>query len=679
MRLAVFGRRFVFMALGILDVLSRKTQKRLLCYYYGGEKMAGKRAYTYRVTALALALAMLAGLLPTAALKAWAVKGDPIRITEQGATGDNVQTAWLVRADDTVWDENDPVCGGWYVVAGSVVNTNRIEVKGDVTLYLTTSSSLTVTQGIQVSEGNSLTIRSENNCDSGKLIAGQMQGKTCCDYMAECCTYYGDCYTSAGGKCCGSLGFCGTENADEQEKMRLYKAEIEDGRAGIGGDASAPNAGTITIYGGTVTAQGGTAAAGIGGGPGGDGGNITIYGGIVSAQSGEPVYADHEGHAGAAIGGGNGGKAGTIEINGGIVTASGLSNDAGIGGGSKANGGSITINGGTIKATGGPGGAGIGGGSYSAVDKIEINGGNVTATSLLYAAGIGGGMFSTGGTVVINGGTVNASGQGDGTGIGGGLFAASGNITINGGEVTANGGKGGAGIGNGVGCSSIGDNDRVLIAGGTVTATGGKEDETLNTGAGIGGGRGAVGAAVYITGGEVTATGGADKYGVVGAPGIGGGINSGNDGTFATNYEGVTGDATITASSIAATTDKDQWSGVINGERYEAKSTSVVLSGNTRIGATSSQTGTQTETQGQTETPETETTITGAGTGTATVQADASDDSGTALLLAAGAAGAAGVAGAIGWLYSTGKLGVQAVAATLEKAGAALQGAAPAA
>jgi hypothetical protein len=187
-----------------------------------------------------------------------------------------------------------------------------------------------------------------------------------------------------------------------------------------------------------------------------------------------------------------------------------------------------------------------------------------------------------------------------------------------------------------------------------VTATGGKGDGAIYTGAGIGGGRGAMGTAVYILGGDVTATGGANRYGEVVGPGIGGGVSGNGNGTFATSYGGTAGNATITASSITASTKQSLWSGVINGVRYGA-----VLSG-------------------------------GMGTATAeepladavSVQAsearadDAEDGDGTALLLAAaGVAGAAGMAGVVWRLYSTGKLGD--MVAALGKAGStALQSAA---
>jgi hypothetical protein len=681
--------------------------------------MAGKRGYKTRGIALAVALAMLAELLPLAALNAWAEEEWILHIQEKGATGDEVQSAWVVRATDEVWSDDDE-CDGWYVVVGTLVDTNRIVVDGDVTLYLTTSSSLTVTQGIQVSEGSSLTVRSENNGDSGKLIAGQMQGEACCESMSEYCTAVAACYPK--GQACNDQckNNCCPATEEEQEKMRLYKAGIEDGRAGIGGDASAPNAGTITINSGTVIAIGGTEAAGIGGGPGGSGGTITINGGIVNASSGEP---NSDGYAGAGIGGGNGGTAGTITINGGQVTATGIQNDAGIGSGSNAGGGnivilpgettyyedgsssstvyvddtaadkgnvvycdngsmystdsadgagssgSITINGGTVNAKGGSGGAGIGGGTNSAVQTIEINGGTVTATSRSIAAGIGGGFCAPGGNITINGGIVNASGQGSGTGIGGGLFAASGSITITGGEVTASGGSGGAGIGNGVGCFAIWENDRVLITGGTVTATGGTGSDAVYVGAGIGGGRGAMGTAVYITGGEVTATGGANRYGEAVGAGIGGGVSGRGNGTFATSYEDTEGSATITANSITADTDQSQWSGTINGVLYSKE-----LGGSV---ANVAETGEEEpeDVPPQPETASQEETIAQAGS-VALAQVQTADDASgggeTVLVLAAGAAGAACVAGVLWRLYRTGESGL----ATLGNAGStALQAA----
>ena len=204
---------------------------------------------------------------------------------------------------------------GWYVVEGNVTIAPRVTVSGDVKLILTDGCNLTVDRGIDVLEGNALTI-----------------------------------YGQSGGT--GRLEAFGTYN----------KAGIGGGKRGSGG--------SITINGGSITANGGRGGAGIGGGWYGSGGSITITGGTVIATGGE---------YGAGIGGGWNGSGGSITINGGSITANGGRRGAGIGGGRNGSVGSITITGGTVDASSSSGGAGIGGGYYSSGGSITITGGSITA------------------------------------------------------------------------------------------------------------------------------------------------------------------------------------------------------------------------------------------------------------------------------------------------------------
>ncbi len=150
--------------------------------------------------------------------------------------------------------------------------------------------------------------------------------------------------------------------------------------------------GKLTIRGtGSLTATGGIAAAGIGGGPRGDGTNIEISGGTVTATGAL---------SGAGIGGGNRGSGTNIVISDGTVTANGGDGGAGIGGGAEGSGTNIVISGGTLKAVGGIYAAGIGGGYDGGGTDISISGGAVYATGGECGAGIGGGSaYSTGGTV----------------------------------------------------------------------------------------------------------------------------------------------------------------------------------------------------------------------------------------------------------------------------------------
>ena len=165
--------------------------------------------------------------------------------------------------------------GNTYVTNGDVNIANRITVTGNVTLILTDGYILTASKGIEVSEGNSLTIKGGTN-GTGKLII-------------EGCT---------------------------------------DGKAGIGGVTY----GNITINGGRVNVKGGAYGAGIGGNNYSSitgNGTITINGGIVNATGGTKA---------AGIGGGRGsnkagayGGCGAIVINGGQVTATGGGDGPGIG------------------------------------------------------------------------------------------------------------------------------------------------------------------------------------------------------------------------------------------------------------------------------------------------------------------------------------------------------------
>lgn len=263
-------------------------------------------------------------------------------------------SATVVTESDTTWG------AGWYVVNDDVTIDQHVTVTGDVHLILKDGYTLTASQGINVTDTNSLT------------IYGQAEGT-------------------------GKLTATG------------------DG-AGIGGiyiyaaDPANFTSGTITINGGIVTANG-SGGAGIGGGAGGAGGEITINGGTVTATGGTGC---------AGIGGGRDGAGGTITINGGHVIANGSQGTqqyfcAGIGGGFQRAGGSITINGGVVEAHGGWTGIGSGenGSSGTATGEcaVTVTGGVVTATGD-NSAGIGG-TFSTGedGNAVIIADSISDNGN----------------------------------------------------------------------------------------------------------------------------------------------------------------------------------------------------------------------------------------------------------------------------
>ncbi|MGN0523930.1 MAG: beta strand repeat-containing protein [Eubacterium sp.] len=200
----------------------------------------------------------------------------------------------LVTSDDTSWSS------GWYVVEGSITNSNRISVSGDVHLILKDGCTLNATSGILVSSGNSLTIYGQS-LGTGKLIA---------------------------------------------------TAWTDGGDAGIGG-VHHSTAGSITINGGNIEATGYNGGAGIGGGHAGAPQSVTINGGNVIANGG----ACGSNGSGAGIGCGYAVSGGTVKINGGTVVANGNGkgnqNAPGIGGGSSISSDNTTviINGGVVTAT----------------------------------------------------------------------------------------------------------------------------------------------------------------------------------------------------------------------------------------------------------------------------------------------------------------------------------------
>lgn len=213
----------------------------------------------------------------------------------------NCESAMEVTAELIAWEN------GWYVVSSDVTIDSRVAVTGDVYLILADGYTLTVNGGINLSEGNSITIYAQSR-------------------------------------------------GDEMGTLTAQNAAIA--YAGIGGNEG-QKCGTITVNGGTINVRGGWQSSGIGGGFNGHGGNVTINNGIVTAAGGP---------GGTGIGGGYYGDGGTVVINGGIVTATAevdednlVSDGAGIGGGLEGDGADVTINGGVVTAVGKGYGAGIGG------------------------------------------------------------------------------------------------------------------------------------------------------------------------------------------------------------------------------------------------------------------------------------------------------------------------------
>lgn len=145
--------------------------------------------------------------------------------------------------------------GVTYEVDKDVSITERITVNGTVVLSIPEGKTLTASKGIELSDGNQLTINGPgtlliNNCDENKSGIGAWAVGTLIINS-------------------GTINVTGGSNA-----------------AGIGGGSNSSADGTITINGGVVNATGGDGGAGIGGGRHGDCGTITINGGQVTATGG---------------------------------------------------------------------------------------------------------------------------------------------------------------------------------------------------------------------------------------------------------------------------------------------------------------------------------------------------------------------------------------------------------
>ena len=183
-------------------------------------------------------------------------------ITANGNSYIGTKTFHIILTDGTsVTSATTTLTTGEYVLNSNQDVNERITISGDVVLHLCEGFTYTAKKGIELSEGNSLTIDGFgtliiDGCDSGK--------------------------SGIGANSVGLLTISGV----------TVNVTGGDYAAAIGGDKNNAKGGSITINGGAVNAKGGKLAAGIGGGaddqPGHYGvcGDITINGGQVTAQSG---------------------------------------------------------------------------------------------------------------------------------------------------------------------------------------------------------------------------------------------------------------------------------------------------------------------------------------------------------------------------------------------------------
>ena len=223
-----------------------------------------------RVISLLLAICLLPGLTPISvrAEENAAGEDEPMAIAagipyiDADGSSKTQGSATDVTESTITWNN------GWYVVSGNVTVSERITVSGTVNLILGDSCNLKANKGIEVSEGNSLTVYGQAG-QTGNLSAT------------------GDYHNAGIG---GSSGAGGTVIINGGS----VNATGGTSGAGIGGGYSCAG-GEVTINGGIVKATGNGDGAGIGGGSKGAGGTVTINGGTVTATGGPN---------GAGIGGG---------------------------------------------------------------------------------------------------------------------------------------------------------------------------------------------------------------------------------------------------------------------------------------------------------------------------------------------------------------------------------------
>ena len=150
---------------------------------------------------------------------------------------------------------------GNYISIGNVTASNRLNVSGNVSLYLSNNSTLRADEGITVPRDSALTIFG----NTGKLYAGTSNGS---NFVAD-------------ASCAG----IGSDNGSKAGDITINGGNIYanggKNEAGIGGSGAA-----ILITGGTVIANGGSYGAGIGSGSKDNGCDIKIYGGNVTASGG---------------------------------------------------------------------------------------------------------------------------------------------------------------------------------------------------------------------------------------------------------------------------------------------------------------------------------------------------------------------------------------------------------
>ena len=189
------------------------------------------------------------------------VKGDyTLTITAKGSDCVGSKSISFAVTDiNPMTAESTELTTGEYKVYGNITINQRITISGDVVLNLGAGNTLTAKKGIELSEGNKLTINGP-----GSLI------------IDDC----NDNKSGIGAVHVGTLVINGG----------YLNVKGHATAAGLGGDYNNTSGGSITINGGVVIAEGGVFSAGIGGGvsdsdQSGVCGDIVINGGQVTAGS----------------------------------------------------------------------------------------------------------------------------------------------------------------------------------------------------------------------------------------------------------------------------------------------------------------------------------------------------------------------------------------------------------
>ena len=159
---------------------------------------------------------------------------------------------------------------GYYRVSDDVTIDSRISIDGDVTLFLDSGKTLNATRGINLSNGNKLTIKGEGtlNAKGDSLFSG------------------------IGAYDVGTLVI----------ESGIINATGGAEAAGIGGDIHNVGGGNIEIKGGTVTAMGGASGSGIGGGSNRDWAGSYGVCGVVSITGGKVTAYGSGEYPGTGIG-----------------------------------------------------------------------------------------------------------------------------------------------------------------------------------------------------------------------------------------------------------------------------------------------------------------------------------------------------------------------------------------